>query len=44
MPQEMGPLNSDSRRRVHLEVSLDEGVTSESQGDGLVKTVIIAPR
>jgi spoIIIJ-associated protein len=44
MPQEMGPLNSYSRRLVHLEVSLDEGVTSESQGDGLVKTVIIAPR
>lgn len=44
MPQEMGPLNSYSRRLVHLEVSLDGGVTSESQGDGQVKTVIIAPR
>ncbi|BCS36123.1 hypothetical protein TBR22_A53600 [Luteitalea sp. TBR-22] len=43
-PQEMGPLNSYSRRLVHLEVSLDPDVTSESQGDGLVKTVIIAPR
>lgn len=44
MPQEMGPLNSYSRRLVHLEVSLDPAVTSESQGDGLVKTVVIAPR
>lgn len=44
MPQEMGPLNSYSRRLVHLEVSQDGGVTSESQGDGQVKTVIIAPR
>ncbi len=44
MPQEMGPLNSYSRRLVHLEVSLDPEVTSESQGDGAVKTVIIAPR
>jgi spoIIIJ-associated protein len=43
-PQEMGPLNSYARRLVHLEVSLDPGVTSESQGDGLVKTIIIAPR
>ena len=42
--QEMGPLNSYSRRLVHLEVSLDPGVASESQGDGLVKTVIISPR
>lgn len=44
MPQEMGPLNSYSRRLVHLEVSLDPAVTSESQGDGLVKTIIITPR
>jgi spoIIIJ-associated protein len=43
-PQEMGPLNSYSRRLVHLEVSLDPEVASESQGDGLVKTVIISPR
>ena len=43
-PQEMGPLNSYARRLVHMEVSQDAGVTSESQGDGLVKTIIIAPR
>lgn len=44
VPQEMGPLNSYSRRLVHMEVSQDPEVTSESQGDGLVKTIIIAPR
>lgn len=43
-PQEMGPLNSYARRLVHLEVSLDPAVSSESQGDGMVKTIIIAPR
>lgn len=42
--QEMGPLNSYSRRLVHMEVSLDPAVSSESQGDGMVKTVIISPR
>ncbi len=42
--QEIGPLNSYARRLVHMEVSLDPDVTSESQGDGMVKTVIIAPR
>ncbi|MCC6163278.1 MAG: hypothetical protein IT182_08005 [Acidobacteria bacterium] len=43
-PQEMGPLNSYARRLVHLEVSLDPAVSSESQGDGQVKTVIISLR
>jgi spoIIIJ-associated protein len=43
-PQELGPLNSYARRVVHMEVALDPEVTSESQGDGQMKTVIIAPR
>ena len=43
-PQEMGPLNSYARRLVHLEVSLDPAVSSASQGDGPVKTVIISLR
>jgi len=42
--QEMGPLNSYARRIVHLEVSSDDAVSSESQGDGLVKRVIISRR
>lgn len=43
-PQEMGALNSYARRLVHLEVSTDPTLSSESQGDGQVKTVIISPR
>ena len=44
MPQELGPLNSYARRVVHMEVAQHPEVTSESQGDGQMKTVIIAPR
>ncbi len=44
IPQELGPLNSYARRVVHMEVANDPEVTSESQGDGQMKTVIIAPR
>ena len=44
MPQELGPLNSYARRVVHMEVARDGDVTSESQGDGQMKVVIIAPR
>jgi spoIIIJ-associated protein len=43
-PQELGPLNSYARRVVHLEVANDPDVSSESQGDGQMKMVIIAPR
>lgn len=42
--QEMGPLNSYARRLVHLEVSSDPTLSSESQGDGQVKMVVISPR
>jgi spoIIIJ-associated protein len=44
MPQELGPLNSYARRVVHLVVASDPALSSESQGDGAVKKVIIAPR
>lgn len=44
LPQEMGPFNSYARRIVHLEVSSDPTLASESQGDGQVKTVIISPK
>ncbi len=44
LPQEMGPFNSYARRIVHLEVSSDPALSSESQGDGQVKTVIISPK
>jgi spoIIIJ-associated protein len=42
--QELGPLNSYARRVVHMIVANDPGVTSESQGDGAVKLLIITPR
>jgi spoIIIJ-associated protein len=44
VPQELGPLNSYSRRIVHLEVGRHDDVASESQGDGQLKQVIISPR
>ncbi|MBF83686.1 MAG: hypothetical protein CL489_04340 [Acidobacteria bacterium] len=43
-PQELGPLNAYSRRVVHLAVSEDPDVTSESIGDALLKTVIITAK
>ncbi len=43
-PQELGPLNSYARRVVHMEVAQHPDVSSESQGDGLVKRIIISPR
>jgi spoIIIJ-associated protein len=42
MPQEMGPLNPYERRIVHLAIAEDPGVTSESIGDAVMKTVIIS--
>ena len=42
--QEIGPLNPYARRLVHLVVSEDEAVTSESIGDAFLKTIVISPR
>ena len=43
-PQEMGPLNPYARRMVHLTVSEDPMVTSESFGDAFLKTVVITAK
>lgn len=43
-PQEIGPLNPYARRIVHLAVSEDTGVSSESVGDAFMKTVVISPK
>lgn len=43
-PQEIGPLNPYARRIVHLAVSEDDAVTSESIGDAFLKTVVISPK
>jgi spoIIIJ-associated protein len=44
MPQEIGPLNPYARRIVHLTVTEDPTVTSESVGDAFLKTVIISAK
>ena len=41
-PQQMGPLNSYSRRLVHLEVAEAGDVRSSSQGEGASKIVVIS--
>ena len=40
--QEIGPLNPYARRIVHLAIADDPGVSSESIGDGFLKTVLIS--
>lgn len=42
--QEVGPLNPYARRIVHLVVSENPGVSSESVGDAFLKTVVISPQ
>jgi spoIIIJ-associated protein len=44
VPQEIGPLNPYARRIVHLTVSEDTSVSSESVGDAFLKTVVISVR
>ena len=44
LPQEIGPLNPYARRIVHLAVSEDPAVSSESIGDAFLKTVVIAAK
>jgi spoIIIJ-associated protein len=44
IPQEIGPLNSYARRLVHMAVSEDPDMASESVGDAAMKTVIISRR
>jgi len=44
MPQEIGPLNPYARRIVHVTVTDDPAVTSESVGDAFLKTVIISAK
>jgi spoIIIJ-associated protein len=44
VPEEIGPLNPYARRIVHLAVSEDDAVSSESIGDAFLKTVVISPK
>jgi spoIIIJ-associated protein len=43
-PEQIGPLNPYARRVVHLVVTEDAEVTSESTGDAFLKTVVISPK
>lgn len=43
-PQEIGPLNPYARRIVHLAVTDDPAVSSESIGDAFLKTIVISPK
>jgi spoIIIJ-associated protein len=42
-PEELGLMNPYERRIVHLAVAEAEGVTTESNGDGVMKRVVILP-
>jgi spoIIIJ-associated protein len=44
LPQELGPLNSYSRRLVHMEVAAAGDMESESMGIGATKRVTIRPK
>ena len=44
VPQEIGPLNSYSRRLVHMEVAATGDMESESTGIGATKRVTIRPK
>jgi spoIIIJ-associated protein len=44
VPQEMGPMNPYERRIVHMAISEDPAVSSESIGDAFMKTVIISAK
>jgi spoIIIJ-associated protein len=43
-PQHIGPLNSYSRRLVHMEVAQVPGIESFSEGIGATKQVVIQPK
>ena len=43
LEEELGLMNPYERRIVHLAVADAEGVTTESEGDGLMKRVVILP-
>jgi spoIIIJ-associated protein len=44
VPQEIGPLNPYARRIVHVTVTEDPSMTSESVGDAFLKTVVISAK
>lgn len=43
-PLTIGPLNPQDRRVIHMALSRDEDVGTESKGEGFYKKMVIAPR
>jgi spoIIIJ-associated protein len=43
-PVTIGPLNPQDRRVIHMALSSDEDVGTESKGEGFYKKMVIAPR
>ena len=43
-PVTIGPLNPQDRRVIHMALSTDEDVGTESKGEGFYKKMVIAPR
>jgi len=42
-PMELEPMNPYERRLIHVALQKEPGVSSESQGDGFIKRIIISP-
>jgi spoIIIJ-associated protein len=42
-PIELAPMNSYERRLVHLALKDEQGISSESRGEGFTKTILISP-
>ena len=42
-PLELSPMNPYERRIVHVALSSEPGVATESQGDGFIKRILITP-
>ncbi len=42
-PVELEPMNSYERRLIHVALQKEPGVSTESQGDGFIKKIIISP-
>jgi spoIIIJ-associated protein len=42
-PVELAPMNPYERRLVHVAIADEQGVATESQGDGFLKRILITP-
>jgi len=42
-PMELAPMNPYERRLVHIALKDEEGIVTESSGDGFLKVIVISP-